>query len=180
MKVLKWFTWGYSVGSHYRLLPWSRSLGDFNLSAEQLEAQAIGKEEKRTQMKSGNATNWHYKQMATNYDGYIGQATERVQRSRANHPGRDANHQARRIEQAKAEKTFYCVLCDIPCGTKQNLEKYQKRAKHPRKLQRRTTPPFKCRPCNVAFHNQSNLTRHEETQRHRQNVSAAQPSPSVR
>ncbi|RMZ88796.1 hypothetical protein DV736_g3972, partial [Chaetothyriales sp. CBS 134916] len=47
---------------------------DFDLSAEQLEAQAIEKEQKHVTLKSQNAANLHYKQMDRNYDEYIGQA----------------------------------------------------------------------------------------------------------
>lgn len=80
-------------------------IGDFHLSAEELETQAIEKEQKRLAMKAENAMNHHYKQMATNYDEYIGEAGTRVARSRANNPGRDRVLQANRIEKAEATKT---------------------------------------------------------------------------
>ena len=63
-------------------------LRDFHLTAEQLEAQAVEKEEKRLTLKAENATNHHSKQMAEYHDEYIGQATLRVYRSRARNPGR--------------------------------------------------------------------------------------------
>jgi hypothetical protein len=68
--------------------------GDFDLTAEQLEAQAEEKEGKRLLMKADNATNYHYKQMAENYDEYVTNANARVAKSRALNPGRDAKHQA--------------------------------------------------------------------------------------
>ena len=40
--------------------------GDFNLIAEQLEAQAIEKEQKRLALNAENATNHHFKQMEEN------------------------------------------------------------------------------------------------------------------
>jgi hypothetical protein len=61
-------------------------LGEFDLTPEQLEAQAIEKEEKRLVMKAENATNYHFKQMEVNYDEYIGQSNARVAKSRANNP----------------------------------------------------------------------------------------------
>jgi hypothetical protein len=64
-------------------------LGDFDRSAEQLESQAIEKEQRRLVLKVENATNYHYKQREENYDEYIGRAGTRVDRSRVNNPGRD-------------------------------------------------------------------------------------------
>ena len=78
--------------------------GKFDLTAEQLEAHAIEKEQKRLEMKAENATNWHYKQMANDYDKYIGGAHERVAKSRANHPQRNALYQASCVKKALAEK----------------------------------------------------------------------------
>lgn len=143
--------------------------GDFTLSAEQLEALAAEKEQKRLVLKALNATNYHFKQMETNYDEYIGESSKRVARSRANNPGRDKMRQAERIQKAEEERTFYCERCDIVYGTKQRLEKHEKTAKHIRK-EFESTNPFRCAPCNLGFHNQSNLTRHEKTLRHLKNV----------
>lgn len=153
-------------------------LGDFDLTAEQLEDQAIEKEQKRLEMKAEQATNYHYKQMVDNYDEYIGKAGRRVAKSRANNPGRNATYQANCIKKATSEKYFHCVLCNLSFGTKQKLEKHQKTPKHLRKGDEASNP-FKCRPCNLGFHNQSNLTRHEKTQRHAQNMAAAQSSPEL-
>lgn len=153
-------------------------LGDFDLTAEQLEDQAIEKEQKRLEMKAEQATNYHYKQMVDNYDEYIGEAGRRVAKSRANNPGRNATYQANCIKKATSEKYFHCVLCNLSFGTKQKLEKHQKTPKHLRKGDEASNP-FKCRPCNLGFHNQSNLTRHEKTQRHAQNMAAAQSSPEL-
>jgi hypothetical protein len=49
-------------------------------------AQAIEMEKKRVLMKAENAPTWHYKQMETNHDNYIGQVAEKKAKSRANHP----------------------------------------------------------------------------------------------
>ena len=180
-------TWGMG-----HICPWDRSLleydglcshcslnegihDDFDLTAEQLEAQAVDKEQKRRALKADNATNHHFKQMAENYDEYIGQSGERVARSRANNPGRDARHQVNRISKALDKKTFHCVLCNITFGTKQRLQDHEKTAKHLRKS-KESSNPFKCGPCNLGFHNQSNLTRHEKSQCHPQNVAVARSS----
>ncbi|OBT71669.1 hypothetical protein VF21_10587 [Pseudogymnoascus sp. 05NY08] len=135
--------------------------GDFTLSAEQLEAFAVEREKKRLALKAENATNYHYKQIHTNYDDYIGQSSARVAKSRANDPGRDKKRQADRIEKAEAERAFYCERCDIVCGTKQRLANHEKTPKHARK-EFESANPFICAPCN--------LTRHEKSLRHIQNV----------
>jgi len=148
--------------------------GDFDLSAEQIEAQAIEKEQKRLAMKAENATNHHYKQMEENYDEYIGQAGLRVAKSRAKNPGRDRKHQADRVEKALTNKSYRCELCDISFGTKQILQKHEKCPKHARK-EHEADNPFRCGPCNLGFNNQSNLSRHEKSDRHQKKVAAARP-----
>lgn len=152
--------------------------GHFDLTAEQLEARAVEAEQKRLLIKAENATNHHYHQMATNYDEYITAANERVYKSRANNPGRDAAHQARRIEEALSESTFVCELCDLSFGTKQRLDNHKETAKHLRK-HKESSNPFRCRPCNLGFHNQSNLTRHNLSVRHSKAVAAASSSSKL-
>ncbi|RYP56555.1 hypothetical protein DL771_011874 [Monosporascus sp. 5C6A] len=116
--------------------------GDFDLSAEQLEAQAIEKEQKRLALKAENATNHHYKQMQVNYDEYIGQAGMRVARSRANNPGRNQKYQADCVEKALHEKTFHCGRCNLSFGTKQILRKHERSPKHLRKESEKDNPPW--------------------------------------
>lgn len=147
-------------------------LGDFDLTPEELETQAAEREKKRIALKAENATNHHYKQMVENYDEYITDANDRVYRSRANNPGRDATHQARRIKDALQTGTFHCTICNITFGTKQRLHGHEQTAKHRRKLSE-VESLYKCILCNLGFHNKSNLTRHNKTERHRRAVEAA-------
>lgn len=152
--------------------------GDFDLSAERLEAQAAEKEKKRLEVKAPNATNDHFRQMEENYDEYIGKAGERVARSRANNPGRDRLHQANRVSKALSAKTFHCDRCNLPFGTKRSLQNHNKTPKHKRKANE-SSNPFKCGPCNLGFHNQSNLTRHEKSDRQFRNLATAQSSSTL-
>ncbi|TVY44360.1 Carbamoyl-phosphate synthase arginine-specific large chain [Lachnellula subtilissima] len=145
--------------------------GDFDLTAEQLESQAIEKEQKRLKMKADNATNYHFKQMEEDHDAYIGDSSARVAESRANNPGRDRIHQANRVETALKEKTYHCKACDITVGTKQSFDNHMKSAKHKRK-QFESSNPFRCAPCKLGFHNQSNLTRHNNSLRHQKATDA--------
>ncbi|KAL3423553.1 carbamoyl-phosphate synthase [Phlyctema vagabunda] len=135
-----------------------------------LEAQAAEKE-KRLETKAENGTNWHHKQMATNYAEYTDNSSARVARSRANNPGRDSKRQGDRIEKAKAVKTFHCDPCDLTFGIKQRLQDHEKTAKYFRK-EAESGNPFRCPPCNLGFHNQSNLTRHNKTDHHKKAVAA--------
>lgn len=50
--------------------------GEFELSAEQLEVYAKEREEKRRAVHRDGYSSWHYRQMAENYDEYIGGANE--------------------------------------------------------------------------------------------------------
>ena len=150
-------------------------LGDFQLSAEDLEAVAIEKEVKRLALKAENHTNDHYKQMETNYDEYITASTARVYKSRANNPGRDALHAANRRQKAYAENTFHCERCNISFSSKRSLQDHEKTPKHIRK-ENELSNPFKCAPCNLGYHNQSNLTRHQKSERHRKAVAALSSS----
>ncbi|EPE29223.1 Glutathione synthetase ATP-binding protein [Glarea lozoyensis ATCC 20868] len=81
---------------------------NFKLTVEQLEADAVDKEKKRVELKAINANNYHHKQMETNYDEYMTAANARVAKSRALNPGRDAEHQARRIAENLEKKTYRC------------------------------------------------------------------------
>lgn len=143
--------------------------GSFDLTPEQLKAVAGDKEKKFRQLKAQNAQNYHYKQMATNYDKYIGDSSARVAKSRANNPGRDAAHQARRAADALATQRYHCDRCNLSFSSSQSLQDHLKSAKHKRKSNEARNP-FKCKPCNLGFHNQSNLTRHNLTERHKKAV----------
>ncbi|KAK4935417.1 carbamoyl-phosphate synthase (glutamine-hydrolyzing) cpa2 [Elasticomyces elasticus] len=153
--------------------------GDFDLTAEQLEAQAIEKEKKRLELKKENATNHHYKQMAENYDEYITQANERVQKSRANNPEKHKETQNLRAQKAIENNTHHCDLCNLSFTTKLSLKNHLESAKHLRKA-KESDNPFRCAPCNLGFHNKSNLNRHEKSDRHRKAVAATVlPSPEL-
>lgn len=139
--------------------------GEFDMSAEEIEAYVKEREEKRVFLRRENNSNWHYKKMAEDYDDYIMQADARVKRSRANNPGRSRQYQAKLVKIALEEKSYNCKLCDISVGTKQSLQEHEKTAKHLRKSKQNLNP-FVCKPCDPGFHNRSNLTRHEKSPRH--------------
>jgi hypothetical protein len=150
------------INSHNLLM--EGPVGDFDdnpmqLTEEQLEERAIAYDRRFKDMHNRNNTNWHYKKMETDYDAYIGAAGERVARSRANNPSREAKHQARRIEEAIANKTFYCARCDVPFGTKQRLKIHYDSDIHINDYFA-THPAIVCPVCDRHFANEQSRNRH--------------------
>lgn len=143
--------------------------GEFEMSAEELEVVAKEKEKKQKELHNAGNSNWHYKKMAEDYDNYIGESTKRVQKSRANNPGRDKQRSADRVAKVKAEQKYHYERCNLSFTRQRILEAHEKTLKHIRKLEEMNNP-FVCYPCNIGFANQSNLTRHYKTERHRQNM----------
>lgn len=151
-------------------------IGDFDMTAEQLEAQAADKEAERVALKAENATNWHHKQMETNYADYMEDSLARVQKSRANNPGRDAKIQAARSQKAREEDTFPCTDCNLSYGKKQNLDIHLASERHRRKVNGEQLE-FYCDDCDLGYHNKSNLTRHNKSEKHKDNVAASSSAP---
>ena len=150
-------------------------IGEFDLTPEQLEEQAIEKELKRIMIHKAGNSDWHYKQMAENYDEYIGKSSARVAKSRANNPGRDIKLEAARRVKYVEEKKHHCKACNISYTSRAMLRKHKKTAKHARKL-KDANSKYKCGPCNLAFSTKSNLNRHRKTEKHALNVAAVQSS----
>ncbi|KAK4565418.1 carbamoyl-phosphate synthase (glutamine-hydrolyzing) cpa2 [Recurvomyces mirabilis] len=173
--------------------------GDFDMTPEQLEAQAADAEEKRLALKALNATNYHYKQMAENYDHYIGESIGHVQESRKNNPGRDAKYQARRVETALEENTYRYEPCDLSLGTKQRLKDHETTFAHQQKVNPNAKPvqgarartyashieamreakKFYCIPCDKPCGTKQHLTSHEQTQGHKRMVARQTKLPTT-
>lgn len=150
---------------------------NFDLSPEELEEHAVEREKKRIMLKAENATNHHYKQMAENYDEYMTNANERVYRSRANNPGRDAAHQARRIQENFDNETYKCEPCGSVHGTQQRLDKHLKSSLHINKVagvQPKKTP-YKCNICNEYKAHQSSLNKHYKSEAHKEMAKKVAP-----
>ena len=152
----------------------------WDMTPDQLEQAAADAEKKRRELKALNHTNHHHKQMAENYDEYIGKAGERVARSRANNPGWYLVGQARRAKEAREEKRYHCQICDLSFSTQHILNDHLKSAKHKRKEAERHNPnPYKCGPCNLGFHNPGNLRRHRKSERHAKAVALLKSSSKL-
>jgi len=144
--------------------------GDFDLSPEQLEENAIHNELKRIVLKAQNATNYHYKQMVVNYDDYIGKAGARVAKFRVTKPGQYLVTANARAEKALDEKTYHCKTCDLSFTTQHSLNDHVVSLKHSRKVT--GAGAHYCVACNITFHNKSNATRHNKQDGHKRKVAA--------
>lgn len=162
-----------SVDSHGSLV--DHPQGDFDLTEEQLEAQAEVAEAKFRLNKANCATNYHFKQMAENYDEYIGNAIDRKMKSRALHPELDAIAQKTREDKNKADKKYHCSDCNLSYGRQNVLDDHYDTEKHKRMLKaNRVGNANKCHLCNMPFARPNSLSRHrKESQLHARNVTAA-------
>jgi hypothetical protein len=143
-------------------------IGDFDLTYEDLEMIAKEKERKFREHKKINACNYHYKQMATNYDEYIGNAHDRVRKSRALHPEKHRKTELDREARTRAAKTYYCAQCEKAFSRPKILESHLESAEHARKI----APPLPdfCHVCNKGYANRQNLHRHKKSESHKKKV----------
>jgi hypothetical protein len=146
-------------------------IGDFELSPEDLELVAIEKERKFREHKKENAYNHHYKQMATNYDHYIGASHDRVRKSRALHPEKHCNAARARGARVVKANTHHCGRCRKSYSRPAILKEHLKSDAH---LRRKDPDEYKnfCRPCHLGFDYKSNFNRHNKTQGHLLKVAA--------
>ena len=151
-------------------------VGDFGLSAEDLEAQAIQKKEIRAVKQAVRNANYHYKQMATNRDEYLDEMELRKRNHRAQniekHRERERNHNAKH----KANKTYYCELCKVACHKKSDLEVHNNTRKHLVKANDLATKRHKCLPCAYATDRLSSYNDHLKSKRHLKEMAALSSS----
>ena len=95
----------------------------------QLQAKAIERERRFRELKAQNAINYHFKQMAENYDDHMTKSHERVTQSRTLHPEHKKT-KAKRKRKALDDKTYYCSTCDLSFTTKHSFDDHMKSPKH--------------------------------------------------
>jgi hypothetical protein len=135
---------------------------DFQLSAEQLEAQATHKKRKRADDDSSS----HHEQMATNRDEcHAAQALKAANR-KAQNPDKVLKIARDNAARHVAEMTYYCKLCKFSFPKKSELTKHNASAMHLRKAEDLATKPHQCNACNVAFDQVGTLNRHLKTPCH--------------
>jgi hypothetical protein len=160
------------ICSHGSLL--DHPQGNFELTDEQYIAQAAEHEAKFRANKALQATNYHYKQMAENYDEYLGNAIDRKMKSRELHPELDMIAQKKREDKYKDEKKFHCTDCDLSFGRQNVLDDHFASDKHARKVKQNAQGSrYSCKLCNIPLAHQASLTRHRKSNTHKEKVAEA-------
>lgn len=143
-------------------------VGDFDLSAEELEAQAIQRKEMRATKQAAINANYHYKQMATNRDEYLDTNAARRRDHQAQNVEKYRERERAHNAKHKANQTYYCQLCKVACHKKSDLDVHNKTRKHLRKAADLADPGkhHRCIPCAYATDKLSTFKDHLKSQRH--------------
>jgi hypothetical protein len=149
--------------------------GDFCLSAEDLEAQAVEKKAARTLYQAEYGSNWHFKQMETNHKEYLAGARERGTKARAKSPERVNKRNRDWHATALEEERYYGETCKIAFCTKHKLKEHNDTARHLQKEEEMKNP-HRCIPCAYAGKRKQNLTDHCKTKRHEKIMAALSSS----
>jgi hypothetical protein len=104
--------------------------GDFDLTSEQLEAQAAELKQRRSALQAVVNTNYQQNQMLNNREGYKARnrkksatyVEKRSDKAKASHNNS--------LAKAKDNKTYYCEICDLACGKKNDLARHEKSKSH--------------------------------------------------
>lgn len=142
-------------------------MGNFDLTAEELEALAAEKPERQRQKKQDT----HYRNMAENYDEYLDQMAKNSAKYREDYPGRPQELQRNLRAKNVEEKSFYCKPCDHAFITRDRLEYHLKTKKHKNKVL--GVNHLRCEVCNKTFTDRSNCLRHKRSDRTHQLLVAA-------
>jgi hypothetical protein len=121
--------------------------GDFELSAEQLEASAIQKKETRATKQAVYNADYHHKQMETNHDEYLEEMAERVRNHRAQDREKFREQERANNARNKAIKKYFCKLCKVACHKKSDLDVHLETRSHKNRANNFATKPHKCLPC---------------------------------
>jgi hypothetical protein len=160
------------IDSHGSLV--DRPQGNYDLTEEQLVAQAEDAEAKFRLNKANCASTYHYKQMAENYDEYIGNAIDRKMKSRELHPELDMIAQKKREAKHVEQKTYHCSDCDLSFPRSNVLADHFTSKRHARKVKaNRLGSRYSCKLCNKPLAHNSSLNRHRKSDQHKKNVAAA-------
>jgi Zinc-finger of C2H2 type len=153
-----------------------QSHGDFELSAEQLEAQAAHKTEKRTTLRAATNSDYHFKQMETNRDEYLARNAIKTAKLRAKNAEKFRKQQRDNAAKHLANSTYYCELCKLSFPKKSELKKHNATCMHLQKADDLANKPHKYLACNVAFDQVGMLNRHFKSARHKKmaNLSSSQ------
>jgi hypothetical protein len=149
---------------------------DFELSTEQLEAQAFQKKEIRTGKQADRNSNYHHRQMETNHAEYLEENLARVVKYQAKDPEKIRNMARDNRANHRVNKTYSCELCKTACQSKSDLDIHLETRSHKKRANDLATKPHKCLPGNYGTDKLSNMNDHLKSKRHLKNVAALSSS----
>lgn len=150
-------------------------VGDFELSAEELEELAAQMAKIRAEKQAAICSNYHYRQMELNYHEYHENMLERGRQRRERDPEGLRKYLRDHRADHKVKKTYYCDICKISCHNKADLDIHNKTTKHLRQ-KANLKKPHKCLPCAYGTDKLSTWKDHLKSQRHQKNVAAQSSS----
>jgi hypothetical protein len=141
--------------------------GDFELSAEELEALAVQRKEILAEKKGVRNSNHHHKQMETNYHEYRDKKNA-VNATLKAKDGGEKHRQNYRDNAAKnhAKKTHYCELCKRSFPMAGRLRDHKKSKPHLNKADELANNRYQCTACAKGFATNDYLQRHLKTNVH--------------
>ena len=108
--------------------------GDFSLSAEELEALATKREAIRAEKRAIISSNYHYRQMETNYDEYLDGMRERSRKRRTEKRKELREWERQNRANHVVKKTYHCNLCNTTCRSSSDLVEHERSDKHLQKV----------------------------------------------
>lgn len=173
---------------------------NFDLSDEQLEEVAALRTENLRKRQAFNTNKWrkefrerdpegfrawtaasksdyHYRQMAYNYDEYATKRVESHREYRANNPDKyEAEKKAvtASCRAARANKEHFCATCNIPFGEARHLADHLTTPSHNLVANCDRTSPLFCVFCTYLYSDKKAFKNHLKSQRHIGKVAAAQ------
>ena len=157
--------------------------GNFDLSAEQLEAVAADiKEKNRLYRKQHNeqySSKHYYEQKAQDPEGVAARSRAKYDRLKKKSPdkilARMQEHAAKGTA-AQASKKYYCDVCERACRNRNDLERHNAGRRHLGKVKKANSGvvnKYRCEICSYACTKPSGLERHQAGKLHLEKVAQA-------
>ena len=141
--------------------------GEFNMSAEELEALAVMKKQRKIETSSS----YHYKQMETNYDAYLDDMTARVRKHRTLKHKEHREWENANRKKHFANKTYHCALCNTACHSQSDLTEHEGTDKHLRNIAATLGDyRYNCNPCGYHSNKYYLYDTHCKGKRHKKKV----------
>jgi hypothetical protein len=149
--------------------------GDFGLSAEALEALAAEKTVARCVRAVEVHSNYHYKQMETNREGYLEKQREQQAALRTRSPERINNRLRNWRKNTHESKRLFSETCKVAFESPRDQRNHNNTPGHLNKAKRMKLP-YTCIPCAYGSKKKTDLEGHCKTERHKKIVAALSSS----